>query len=121
MVENLIDGQVLIWDGTNLRAVGSGEFVKKTDTATGTVAGVVKVNSSYGLSMTSGGIRVYKASNMEIDERTNQYRPIVPANLKYAVESVVGGHVVMTQTEYDAWKEYNALDENTFYYIKEEE
>ena len=65
---NLQPGQVLVWDGENLRAVGSSEYVKFT----------------------------------EID---------------HTVKSVVGGHVTLTQAEYDALE---TIDENTYYYITEE-
>ena len=60
------------------------------------------------------------ASKTLIDQRTNDYSPITPKNLVYAVESVVGGHVTLTQTEYDALVEAGTVDENTYYYIKEE-
>ena len=45
-VLNLIDGQVLIWDGTNLKAVGSSDFVKKVDVASMTDTGVIKAWTS---------------------------------------------------------------------------
>lgn len=41
-VENLKTGQVLVWDGTNLKAVGSDAYVKNTDFASMTKAGVIK-------------------------------------------------------------------------------
>lgn len=44
--KNLTTGQVLIWDGTKLRAVGSSEYVKNTDTASETKLGLVKTWTS---------------------------------------------------------------------------
>lgn len=45
-VLNLIDGQVLIWDGTKLRAIGSSDFIKNTDVASITKAGIAKMWTS---------------------------------------------------------------------------
>lgn len=45
-INNLVDGQVLIWDGTKLRAVGSSNFIKNTDIASLTNFGVVKTWTS---------------------------------------------------------------------------
>ena len=41
-VENLTEGQVLVWDGTKLRAVGSDDYIKNTDVASETKLGLVK-------------------------------------------------------------------------------
>ena len=46
MAENLISGQVLVWDGSKLRAIGSDEYVKNTDTATSTRLGLAKMWTS---------------------------------------------------------------------------
>ena len=87
-VAALTDGQVLIWDGTTLKAVGSSAFVKNTDYANGTVGGVVKVGG-LGIAIQSGGaLYVVKATDAEIDARKQNHRPIVPSNLDYAVRSV---------------------------------
>ena len=40
--ENLTEGQVLVWDGVKLRAVGSNDFVKNTDVASETKLGLIK-------------------------------------------------------------------------------
>lgn len=85
-VENLLPGQVLVWDGTNLKAVGSSDFVKNTDIATTSKAGIIKVGG--GLSTSVGYLVVSRASNSMIDAKTNQNYPIVPANLDYAVGTV---------------------------------
>ena len=87
-VENLLPGQVLVWDGTNLKAVGSSEFVKNTDYANSGKPGLVRVTDKYGTTVVNGTIRIIKAENTDIDDRTDEYRPIVPVNLDYAVGSV---------------------------------
>lgn len=94
--------------------------VKNTDYANSQVGGVVKVSSIYGVSTSNNILRTILATNTEIDDKTNQYKPIVPSNLDYAVKSVVGGHITLTQAEYDALVEAGTIDENTYYYIKEE-
>lgn len=94
-------------------------YVKNTDLVTNSTPGLAKVGSGYGVWVTNKNeLYVARATNTEIDARKSDYKPIVPANLDYAVKSVVGGHVTLTQTEYD---ELETIDENTYYYIKEEE
>ena len=94
------------------------EYVKNTDYGTPTKAGIVKVGD--GLTISEGNMQIAKATEVLIDGKTNNYAPIVPSNLVYAVQSVVGGHVTLTQAEYDALVEAGTVDENTYYYIKEE-
>lgn len=58
--------------------------------ANGTTLGVTKPSSSYGTVVTqSGWIQTFKAPESDIDARTNQYRPIVPNNLDYAVKQAM--------------------------------
>ena len=77
-----------------------------------------KVSYTYGIYKTTGGILfIDRATESAIDSRTSDYKPIVPSNLDYAVKSVVGGHVTLTQAEYDALE---TKDENTYYNIVEE-
>ena len=120
MAEKLTDGQVLVWDKNKLRAVGSSAFVKKTEYASSSNAGVIKMgNVSTGLRVVNGIIYVYPATNTEIDSRTTD-RPITPKNLDYAVKSVVGSHITLTQEEYDYLVESDSVNQNAFYYIVEE-
>lgn len=53
-------------------------------------AGVVQIaQGNYGLNVsTKGLLMINKASNSDINKKTNEYLPIVPANLGYAVRSV---------------------------------
>ena len=61
-------------------------FVKKTDYATDSRAGVGKVSTLYGVQI--GGadhiIKIYKAESNVIKEGTNIYRPIVPSSIHEA-------------------------------------
>ena len=94
-VVNLQEGQVLIWDGTKLRAVGSSDFVKNTDYVTSTTPGIVKIGSGLGIWLNANKeLYVVKATDTEIDAKTSNYKVIVPSNLEYAVKSVGDGHYV---------------------------
>lgn len=119
-VVNLVDGQVLIWSGDKLKAIGSSDFIKNNDYATSEKAGIMRPANGLFVSGNTGAVLIAKASTAQIDSRTDNYYPIVPSNLVYAVESVVGGHVTLTQAEYDKLVEEGTVDENTYYYIKEE-
>ena len=44
--QNLTSGQVLVWDGKNLKAIGSNDYIKNTDVATETKLGLVKTWTS---------------------------------------------------------------------------
>ena len=92
-------------------------YVKNTDYASSSKAGVIKMgNVSTGLRVLNGQIYVYGASETEINSRTTD-RPITPKSLVYAVQSVVGAHITLTQDEYDALEMKN---ENAYYFIVEE-
>ncbi len=87
---NLTDGQVLVWDSTNLKAKGSSDYVKNTDYASTTKGGVIKVQDSFGTRMNSNGILfLERASNSQINDRNNLYNPIVSGNLDYAVKAAL--------------------------------
>lgn len=75
------------------------EYVKNTDYATLTKGGVVVVGE--GLTVFSNGkVCVFKAKNEEIVEKGSHYRPIVPANLDYAVKtSVTTNTIELTEEE----------------------
>ena len=45
-IVNLQEGQVLVWDGTNLKAIGSSDYVKNTDVASITNFGLIKAWAS---------------------------------------------------------------------------
>ena len=96
------------------------DYVKKTDYATGTTPGLATIaynKYTSGLDIKNGMISISGATEEQIDAKSSKVQPIVPANLDYAVKSVVGGHITLTQAEYDALE---TKDENTYYYIVEE-
>lgn len=107
---NLIDGQVLVWDNVKLKAVSSDEYVKNTDYPTDTTGGVVKLASATSLSGlmldSDKYLEICYASDKLIDERKNVYCAIVPANLDYAVRSVLPltsdtlPEILLANTEY---------------------
>ena len=68
-------------------------FVKKTDYARIGNHGVVSTQHGFGVMTNANGILyTTMASNALIDEKLNEYNPIVPANLEYAVKSVGDGY-----------------------------
>lgn len=69
----------------------------KTPTKSGIVSYngelTVNTNSQYGTSRTGDGkVVTASASESDIDAGTNNYKPIVPGNLRYAVISAAGKH-----------------------------
>ena len=83
-------------------------YVKNTDYATGDVGGVVRVSTGNGVGMNDGKLYVACCNTAEIDARKNSVRPIVPANLEYAVKSVGDGYYA---TEKQVGDISTALDE----------
>lgn len=71
--------------------------------ATGSVFGVVKCVATYGISAPNGaGIpTIVKATDADITEKDNNYKPIVPANLDLAVREGLGNNSL---TWTDAYK-----------------
>ena len=92
------------WDGEQkqrleTQKVNLDEYVKNTDYATSTKGGAVVVGE--GLTIFSNGkLCVFKAKDTDIDEKVANYRPIVPANLDYAVKtSVTTNTIELTDEE----------------------
>lgn len=91
------------------------DYVKTTDYASVNKHGIVKFENSFGVTADNNGRPfINRATNAEIDAKKSTYKPIVPSNLNYAVNSVLP---TMTQAEYDA---IETKDENLFYMIVEE-
>lgn len=63
-------------------------YVKNTDYATALKAGIIKVGSGFKI-VDDSTLYPLMATESDIDARTNEYEPIVPANLEYAVRSVL--------------------------------
>lgn len=63
------------------------DCVKFTDLPTGARGGVPRVSYNYGIYATNNGtLYIDRATNTAIDEKTNNYKAIVPANLDYAIK-----------------------------------
>ena len=72
------------------------EYVKKTDFATKNVAGIMRPGG--GLDVRNNGtVEVASATNAEISAGTNNYKPIVPANLA----SAMSAYGIKTKTQID--------------------
>ena len=65
------------------------DYVKNTDYANQSVAGVVKGSTKYGVLVGNGGfMSIQKATEDEINSKNQDHKPIVPSNLEYAVKSI---------------------------------
>ena len=90
------NGNYFIWDSEVGKYVDSGseafgDGIKSTDYATKDKGGTVRVDPYYGIANTGNGngkLWLVCARDDEIDGRENCFKPIVPANLAYAVRSV---------------------------------
>lgn len=70
-------------------SIDPSHYVKKTDYATSTSAGIVKISSQNGINITPlGALSIQKATESDIDAKQDDFKPIVPSNLEYAVGSV---------------------------------
>lgn len=64
--------------------------VAKIPNASTSSYGLTKFNNTYGITHVSNGVGgIYRARDEEIDSRNNNYRPIVPSNLDYAVKQAM--------------------------------
>lgn len=76
-----------------VKSVGDGYYVKNTDYATASKAGVGKIGAANGISVNGNGqFYLCCASEKEIDAKSSATRPITPSNLDYAVKSVGDGY-----------------------------
>jgi hypothetical protein len=83
------------------------DYVKNTDYATESKAGVMKIASDRGAFIQNGYFYIRRATNEDIDDKSNAYRPIVPANLNYAV-----GSVKASETQSGSAKMWTSQNEN---------
>ena len=75
------------FEGTKSAEIDNTLYVKFTDYATSSKAGIVKTNASLGIAVGDhGDIRIQPASRADILAKTNGYKPIVPNTLDYAVK-----------------------------------
>ena len=76
------------------------DYVKNTDYATSSKAGIVKPNTSYGLEITATGeLRCVAASESNIASRAPVVRPITPQNFDYAVKTGVTTNTITLTDE----------------------
>lgn len=93
--DNITDGNLPQWDNEKKQFVDSGEkigdYVKFTDYATASKAGVVKNYYNQWTSgiefLSDGSIRVKKADNSDINAKISETMPIVPKTLDFATMS----------------------------------
>lgn len=79
-------GKVLATDGSD--TYWTDLYIKPTDIATETTAGIAKVSSTKGISVDgSDTLAISQATVADIETKTNQYNPITPALLDYAVKA----------------------------------
>ena len=92
-----------VWEslGTTQVEVDLTDYVKNTDYATFSKAGLVKCSMPCGTTVDSDGtIMLQAASNYEINDKTSNYKPIVPSTLDYAVKtSITTNTIELTDEE----------------------
>ncbi len=78
-------------------------YIKNTDYADVNTAGIVLINSLYGIYKTSGRLSIVKASDSEIEAKTNIYKPIVPASIPKLAEVIKGSLNLISIAEMNAY------------------
>lgn len=83
-------------------------YVRNDDYATMTNAGVVKVDPTHGVTINDDGeLSTARATQAQIQGKTNVYRPIVPADLDYAVKTSVSSNTIaLTSAEKTTTQEW---------------
>lgn len=105
-----LDGTVEGWEKVGSTQVDLKGYVKNTDVAGINKLGLVQIPCNGGLGVSAnGGITIDRATAAEIKALSNQYKTIVPANLKMAVETI-GGALDELQTD-DKTSYTSALNE----------
>ena len=109
-----------VWEllGTANVQVDLTDYVKKTDKANNNDLGLVKGGLNYGTNVAASGVvAINPATDTEIQEKTQAYKPIVPARIDYMFNNQMP---TLTQDEYNKLVEAGTVDENLFYNIVEE-
>lgn len=85
-------------------------YIKNTDYASTTRAGLVKLSNVYGTSVGGQGeVLIYKATISDIDDRTHKYRPIVPETSDYSTMKSLTDPKNHTWTEQEKASARNTL------------
>lgn len=72
--------------------------------ATGSTFGVVEFGSGYGIDGSNGIPVINKSTNVEIEAKSNNYKPLVPANLDKAIKEGLGNYNLGTNNV-NAWSD----------------
>lgn len=101
------------WDGEEAQPletqkVDLSEYAKFTDWATSSTGGVVKVSVNNGIGLDNTNILyIQKADDSEIIAKSNNYKPLVPANLDKAVAVGISSNTItLTNSEQAAAKRW---------------
>ncbi len=90
------------------------QSVKYNDYVTATKAGIVRVNNGYGTSvMGEGTLGIARASGADIDAKVDNYKPIVPMNLNYAVKRALTDPTVGGTQFPKTWSDEDKLKAKT--------
>lgn len=90
------------WELIGTTDIDLTDYVKNTDYMTTTNGGVAKINANQGITIFSTGqLATVKATDSEIDAKTNNYKPIVPANLNYALKDTAKQYSTMPTASAD--------------------
>ena len=103
--------------------VDHSEFVKKTDYATSKIAGVLKCDGGYGITVDEYGRgKIVKAEKADIFDKSNSHNPIVPALQDYAwKQSAINNKETWTDTEKCTLREFIGAERPTIAIFKFEE
>lgn len=105
------------WDwefkGTKTMEIDLAEYVKKTDYATKENGGVIRYDVSFGFRVDGWGRgAIVPATLNEIGSKSNEFKPIVPATLDYAViQALTENRNSLDSKEKDAISEWLGVDE----------
>ena len=102
------NGKPIKWKASDKGAdveIDLSEYVKNTDYATSTKAGIVTVPSAFGVQIYNGGLRINAATNSDVDDKSSS-KPITPSNLDYAIKSGLTTNTLeFTESEKQAARE----------------
>lgn len=88
------------WEQIGSSEVDLTNYVKNTDYASADKGGAVKIRAGYGLNISNGVLSVRGATESNIDAE-NEYMPITPKHLKYAVAKGGEGHFATEDTVFE--------------------
>ena len=89
------------WEKIGDTKIDLTDYVKNTDYANTSKGGVVIVNNENGVGISENGVlQIVPATTAEIDDKTQERKPIVPNTLDYAIEKGLGANsLIWTDTE----------------------